>query len=238
MLALVISVETVCKLLREAQLHFVPGEIELENRVERTLATLPGGTMAWFPETDSGRVVLERERRVLKLLAERCTFRIPRIVYESPSGFDVREMVPGVHDPWRLYSLIQRDIALARRIGRSLGRIFGEQHTCIVFEDVSGWLPERPDWPLPLDEIRTKIPLVVVDKGLLAEIEKTLCTYEQQRSEPDDLVFAHGDLGLHNLAVDPQSLEVTGVFDYGGASWTDRHYDLRYTLFDFKREDL
>jgi len=45
-------------------------------------------------------------------------------------------------------------------------------------------------------------------------------------------------LGLHNLALDPETDAVNGVFDYDGAAWADRHHDFRYLLFDVGREDM
>src|SRR5262245_11732175 len=41
-------------------------------------------------------------------------------------------------------------------------------------------------------------------------------------------VLVHGDLGLHNLAIDPATDAVRGIFDYDSAAWADRHHDARY----------
>jgi len=43
---------------------------------------------------------------------------------------------------------------------------------------------------------------------------------------------------LHNLAFDPETDTVNGIFDYDGAVWADRHHDFRYLLFDVGREDM
>ena len=59
------------------------------------------------------------ERRVLGLLATRCSFRVPEILFVSNSGFDVRRMVPGRCDPWGLYRRCQDDRRLAQKIGRA-----------------------------------------------------------------------------------------------------------------------
>lgn len=45
-------------------------------------------------------------------------------------------------------------------------------------------------------------------------------------------------VGLHNLAFDPETDTVNGIFDYDGAVWADRHHDFRYLLFDVSREDM
>ena len=51
-------------------------------------------------------------------------------------------------------------------------------------------------------------------------------------------MLVHSDLGLHNIAVDPRTAEVQGVFDYDGAAWADRHHDFRYLVFDRKGDDM
>ncbi|HMI90241.1 MAG TPA: hypothetical protein VK509_02705, partial [Polyangiales bacterium] len=43
---------------------------------------------------------------------------------------------------------------------------------------------------------------------------------------------------LHNMAIDPQSHAVNGVFDYEGAAWADRHHDFQYLVFDFEGFEL
>jgi hypothetical protein len=53
-----------------------------------------------------------------------------------------------------------------------------------------------------------------------------------------DAVPPHWAVGLHNLALDPASDEVNGIFDYDSAAWADRHHDFRYLLFDVGRKDM
>jgi hypothetical protein len=55
---------------------------------------------------------------------------------------------------------------------------------------------------------------------------------------PEDRALIHGDVGLHNLALDPATDAVNGIFDYDSAAWADRHHDFRYLLFDAEREDM
>jgi hypothetical protein len=51
---------------------------------------LPGERIAWFPAPELGNQRLAIERRVLRLLEERCSYQAPRILFVSDSGFDVR----------------------------------------------------------------------------------------------------------------------------------------------------
>jgi hypothetical protein len=232
-----LSVEAACDTLRNAGLSLLSAQVHVEAREDRWLAVLPADRFAWFAANSRGRQRLGIERRVLRLLAERCSFQTPRILFESQQGWDLRAGVPGICDPWGLYRRILMDIPLARSIGRAIGSILVEQHTRVTHDDVMGWLPNRPQWPEPCDWIRQRLPRVINDRGLLSAIDGALDTYDRVAVGIHDRVLVHGDLGLHNIAVDPETSQVRGVFDYDGACWADRHHDFRYLLFDRKQDE-
>jgi hypothetical protein len=75
-----LTAETVSARLREAGLDVSPAEMRIEARDERWLVYLPGKQLAWFPANAKSRERLDVERRVLRLLAERCSFGSPGIV--------------------------------------------------------------------------------------------------------------------------------------------------------------
>jgi hypothetical protein len=225
-------------MLREAGIALSSADLRIERREERWAIWLPGERIAWLPASARGRERLAIERRVLRLLTERCTFATPRILFESAMGFDVRAMVPGHCDPWPLYERIKTDTALARQIGRAIGAILVEQHTRVTEADVAGWLPERVDWPEPTAVIKARLPQVIDDTALIAAISRVLDAYEAQSIDPADRVLVHGDLGLHNLAIDPTTNDVRGIFDYDGAAWADRHHDARYLVLAIPGEPV
>ena len=116
----------------------------VERRDERWLARLADGNLAWVAATMLGAAQLALERRVLRLLASRCSFRAPRVVFEAPDGrFDVRVPVPGESRPWELYERLRQDPALAARLGAALGAVLVQQHTRITALDVREWLPAQ-----------------------------------------------------------------------------------------------
>jgi hypothetical protein len=222
-----------CDALATVGVALDPAQVMLEARENRWLARLPQQRLAWFAACEDGRTQLMRERRVLQLIAQRCTFRVPRVVAVQPRGdFDVREMVPGVCDPVAVHAAICNDRHVARRIGESIGKILAEQHTRIESSEVASWLSPRPYWPESRAWIRERLPSVVSDAELIAVVDDMLAAYESVSVAKADCVLAHADLGLHNLSVDPQSYEVQGIFDYEGAVWADRHHDFRYLLID------
>jgi hypothetical protein len=233
-----LTTATACPALCEAGLSYPADALRIAARDERWAVSLPDGHIAWFPASEAGASRLAVERRVLGLLAERCSFRVPEVLFASNAGFDLRLMVPGQCDPWGLYYRCLADTGLARRIGRSLGAILVEQHTRIAEADVAGWLPRRVSWPEPGASIHERLPRVVDDRGLIRTLRDVIDVYEGTPVETGDCALVHGDLGLHNIATDPETDGVNGVFDYDGSAWADRHHDFRYLLFDIGREDM
>ena len=231
--------EQVRTLLAAAGFHVASGCAAVEAREDRWAAWLPGERMAWFPMNADGLQRLATERRVLRLLRARCSFQVPRVLFVAAAGWEVRALGPGVCDPWELFQQAQDDRALARRIGRSLGGILAEQHLRVRPEDAAGWLPEKLRWPKPREWTWARLPHVVQDAGLRRGIDRVLrrC-HEADDARPGGKVLVHGDLGLHNVAVNPQMAEVQGVFDYDGAAWADRHHDFRHLVFDTKGDDM
>jgi Phosphotransferase enzyme family len=233
-----LTAEAACEAVRSAGVTCSPEDVQIVARDERWAVSLPSERIAWFPASELGNRRLAVERRVLRLLAERCSFQAPRIFFVSACGFDVRQMVPGRCDPWDIFHRCKTDSGLAQRIGRSIGAILAEQHTKIDETDVAGWLPQRVAWPEPGHWIRQRLYQVVDDSDLIRVMEQVIERCEDVPVGPKDRVLVHGDVGLHNLAFDPQSDAVNGIFDYDGAAWADRHHDFRYLLFDVDREDM
>lgn len=182
---------------------------------------------------------LRTERRVLRLVGARCSFRVPRVLFESSDGkLDVREPVPGVSDPWAAYSVVRDNPERARRLGAAIGAMLAEQHSRIAAADAASWLPQKPEWPEQRDWVRERLPTVVDDRVLIERALAVMSDYESVVVEEFDRTLAHADLGLHNIALDAGSGDVNGIFDYGGAAWTDRHHDFRYLILDFESRAL
>ena len=116
--------------------------------------------------------------------------------------------------------------------------MLAEQHSCIGEAEVTGWLPRRVAWPEASDWIRERLPHVVDDDDLVSIMGGAIERYEAVTVDEADRVPVHGDVGLHNLALDPETDRVNGVFDYDSAAWADRHHDFRYLLFNVGREDM
>jgi Phosphotransferase enzyme family len=214
---------TAVALLSAAGITCSAEEVQVIGREERWAVPIGGGRIAWFPASERGGARLTVERRVLSLIAERCSFQTPRLLFVSPRGFDIRGMVAGRCDPWGLYHRSKADPKLAQGIGRAIGAILAEQHTRISEADVVGWLPRHVAWPETSDRIRKRLPMVVDDDGFIRAMEEVIELYEAVPVRADDRVLIHGDVGLHNLALDAESDCVNGIFDYDCAAWADRY---------------
>ncbi|HMG56355.1 MAG TPA: aminoglycoside phosphotransferase family protein, partial [Kofleriaceae bacterium] len=220
--------------LREAGVDIAADALAPEPRDGRIVVALPGERLAWFPTSDDGRALLARERRVLRVIAEHCRFAVPRILHESPAGWDLRARVPGRVDPWAVYHRLTSEPALARSIGAAMGAILAEQHSRVPCAALDG-LPLRPGWPVPTAQILGALPEVTDASDVHAAAPPVLAALD---ALPDhDRVLVHGDMGLHNLALDPDTDAVLGVFDYGDACLADRHRDFRYLVFDLGADE-
>jgi|SRR5579859_991499 len=226
------SLEGACAALRAADIAVAPAEVTLEARDGRCLMRLAEDRLAWFADGERGRELMARERRVLRLLAARCKFAVPRVIFEADDGaFDVRAAVPGLVDPWGVLARMKVDRAMAVRMGTEIGAWLAEQHTRVAAADVAGWLPSSVLWPEPTGWIRQRLPRVVADLALYARIDAMLSRYDATIVAEEERALVPGDVGFHNLALDPATWAVRGIFDYEGAAWADRHHDFRYLFF-------
>jgi aminoglycoside phosphotransferase (APT) family kinase protein len=213
--------------LRRADIAVDETRVQVESRKGRTLVRLDDDRIAWSPDEPEGRVAIENERRILRLVEKYCRFRAPRIHYEDAEGWDVRAMVPGVAATDFLKQ-VRTDPRGAERTGAALGRIPAEQHSRIPASELA-WLARIPSWPQ--SAAIANLPRVIEDVRLIARMSRALEHREEIATSVSDAVLVHGDLGPWNLAVSLATGEVQGVFDYGDAVFGDRHQDFKCMQF-------
>lgn len=194
--------------------------------------------MAWFARSSRGLKSLRSERAVLRLLASRCTFRAPRVLLEAADGgFDVREMVPGECEPARIWNEVCSSPTLALRVGTDVGKILAEQHSRVQENDLSGLVPDRPPWPPAIDDVLDGLSRVR-DSWASGSAPTIMAEYERVSGSAKSRALVHTDVGFHNLAVDPETRSINGLFDYGDAAWADPHHDFRYLVLDIDQWEL
>jgi aminoglycoside phosphotransferase (APT) family kinase protein len=224
--------------LAAAGIEIDTSDVTLLPRDDRFVARLPDDRIAWFPTNASGAERLEREARVLALLARHCRFRVPIVAHHMPSGWQLRRSVPGRVDPFSTYHNVRADRGFASAVGEAMGRVLADQHRNVPPAELEGWLPRRPAWPAPKASIERDLACVTDDRQLIARALQLIDRYEDAEATVADRVLAHTDFGFHNVVVDPTGGEVVGVFDYDDAAFADYHHDFKYLLLDIEDEAL
>lgn len=214
-----------------------PAEVKLLPRDNRFAARLPHHRIAWFPTDPLGRQRLVREARALGLIERYCSFRAPRLLHQSASGWQLRAEVPGTVDPFAVYHRVRDDQRFAATLGGNFGRLLADQHLSIPSSELGDWLLPRPGWPPPPAQVAADLPRVTDDRALIDQALALLARCEATEAAIDDRVLAHTDFGFHNMVVTAEGA-VVGMFDYDEASLTDRHYDFRYLLLDDRDDTL
>jgi aminoglycoside phosphotransferase len=229
-----LSAELIRSRLLEVNLDIPQERILFEQRDGRWLVQWSSDQLAWFAATEEGAARLTFERDILALVQYRCSFPIPRIIYSAPDkAFDIRTKLAGIVDPALLHERLRNDSNVASRLGCWIGAALAELHAVIKQDSVPAWLPQKASWPEPASWIRERLPAVIGNNPLIAEINSLLDDYEELHVADEDLVLAHADLGLHNIVVAAGSLQPCGLIDFESAAYVDRHYDFRYLVFDF-----
>jgi aminoglycoside phosphotransferase (APT) family kinase protein len=202
-----------------------PQAIELEHRGWRWHATLPGDRMMFVPVDDDGAHRLVGERRLLAEIGPRLSFAVPRPLGAIDGPVDVRQRVrgePGVGWTHR----IAEDVGLAAAFADDLARVLAELHRALDDHELRTLArPVRAD-EYPLAEPRLRPVIASLPAEIRGLSHSALDRYAALEPEPDVLV--HNDLALHNLAFDPSTLRVAGLFDFEEAARAGRHRDFKY----------
>ena len=189
--------------------------------------TLPGDRLMVVPIDEVGAQRLVRERRLLAALGPRLSFAVPRPLGAMEGPLDIRQRVPGETGRRFHWSTLE-DPVLATAYAGDLARVFAELHLTFTAAEAAELTGSyRPDsYPLPPERLAAVVDSLPseVHTRLRAAIDR----YREILALPSDPVLVHGDVGTHNLAFDPVTRRVTGLFDFEEASCADRHFDFKY----------
>lgn len=197
----------------------------------RTIA-LEDGLFAVVARGAEGLAIVERERGVLAAVWGRLPVSTPELLWVAEDrAVDLRRGVPGLVDPAALFRRVGVDRGFATAIGGEIGALLAVFHGLEIDDALAASLPRRVSWPEPSPLLRERLPRVIDDPPLLAAIDRALERLDAFDPPAADRRLVHSDVGLHNLAIDPTSLRLRGIFDFAEAALADRHWDLRHLLW-------
>lgn len=186
-----------------------------------------------FPRYKEGMALMRREVNFLRGIASRTTLPVPDPIYthldaDKPGDlFMGYRLLPGV-PLWRTAVFAQSDAKVLNRWAGQLAGFLHELHA-IPADDLPGEWPVvdgRQEWAALYGEIRQSLfPLMRPDarRGVREHFEAYL-------DDPALHVYSptprHGDFGSGNILHDPDSLDITGIIDFGFAAVGDPAVDI------------
>jgi aminoglycoside phosphotransferase (APT) family kinase protein len=224
----------ICRALTQAGYvaHGVPQRPEF--RSWRWLSKLPQGRIAFFVDHPEGVERMGRERALLDLIGQRVSFAVPLVEHVSPDGrLQIRRMVAGVTS----FGGRGRERALASsRAGPlfagELGRALAELHVSVSPAEAEALgVPMRDPAPRAVKDLRERLSGRLPEQAVNAVLTAWEIDYQPEAAG----VLTHGDLWAGNLAIDPDTGGLVGMFDFEDAAIADRHIDF-FALHSFGDE--
>jgi hypothetical protein len=198
-----LTAEFVREALPSAGVSCAPKDVVLVARDQRWAVSLPGERIALFAASELGNRRLDIERHVLRLLAERRSYQVPRLFFVSDRGFDLRQMVPGRCDPWGLFHRCQTDLNLAHKSAIPLARSSRSNISKLTKRTWLDGFHNVSSGQSQVSGCASGLSHVVDDHDLIRIMDQVIERYEAVPVGAEDRALVHGDVGLHNLALDP-----------------------------------
>ena len=178
---------------------------------------------------------VEREARLLDLLAEVSPLPVPRPVFVAPDdGCLAYEWLDGVP----LLDVHVRD-ADREAIAGGLGTLLRALHD-VDADRLAGLVEVDDTSGVELLELTTTEYEAAAAAEVPARARPAIEAFLAATPPPpaDALTFSHNDLGIEHVLVDPQSTQVTGVIDWSDAALTDPARDFGLIHRDLGPEAL
>ena len=205
----------------------MPGELRLERRHGRWIARLPGNRLALVADNASAAARLAREAKLLRLLRPRVSFGLPSVEFDG-ADLQVRALVPGLqiggegHE--RAFAARPQGMKLASDLGGALAQL----HCALTRTEAEEFGPANMDTLPAVDVLRARLQDTLPDPLTAGAFDRLLDLYGAYAPHEGDIVLAHGDLWAGNMAVDPETGALNGLFDLDDAGLADRHVDFMY----------
>lgn len=219
---------TVSAALRSlAGLKIPPHQITLRQRHGRWVGHLPDDRLVFVADTPAAAARLTREAKLLELLRSRVTFGLPRIQC-ADSTLQVRIPVLGAQVGGEGRERIFAATPHAMRLADDLGRALAELHHALTNEEAEEIGPAYIDVLPESVVLRARLEGKLPDAHTAKALDRLLDLYGNGEPRAQDFVLVHGDLWGGNMAVDPETGALRGLFDFDDSGLADRHIDFIY----------
>ncbi|MEO8245167.1 MAG: aminoglycoside phosphotransferase family protein, partial [bacterium] len=179
-----------------------------------------------FPRNPVALASLQREAGLLHLLKGRLTLSVPDMVlHQGPPVFSAHPKLPGAHLLAGTYANVSE--AGKARLAEVLGQFYAELHAIPVAQArLAGALPIGR-WRSAADIERLALPLLPPKIRMAAEV--ALADYAGMSG--DQTIYGFFDGHGWNMAFDPQSEVLNGIYDFADSGIGDLHQDFVYGNF-------
>jgi aminoglycoside phosphotransferase (APT) family kinase protein len=166
---------------------------------------------------------LEREARLLALLRPAVRLRVPDLTYRPGSPPSSRhDLIPGVQLLAPVYNRLGE--AARDRLAHDLAQFHLDCHSVPAAALIEAGAGEVDDWPDPTPAMADAAPPAL--RPLAREI---LDGWQALPPDPEGTVWGHFDAHGWNMAFDPASETLNGIYDFGDSGFGPLHRDLCYS---------
>lgn len=200
---------------------------------DNLVADVNGEWIFRFPRTETFRTTLEREQILLASLHNKITMPIPYYEYiGSRTMFVGYRKILGQPLFRDLYLSLSEEVR--QQIAESLALFLHQLHHSVNIDDARMWGYENyhVSYNWIEDELLGTLPSPEIERIVIEALEYARANPTQS----GDLVLIHNDLHGENLAFDPISQQVNGVFDFSDAVIGD--YAVEFGKFFLIDQDL
>lgn len=206
--------------------QFVGGNFVLLTAGWDSLALECDGWIFKFPRNAEAERRLRREAVLLAFLRPRVTMTLPQMqMHDGPQPFSQHRKIPGEMLDSVDYDLLDdgRRNALALR----MAQLYAELHALPPGRMQSVGAVAVDPWMAPDDILADAEPRL--PRQLLPFLKRTVKAYRKLKIAPEELVFGYFDGHGWNMAFDPVTGLLNGVYDFADSGLGARHRDLSYS---------
>lgn len=216
------ATETLIELVIAARPDLAGAPVERFDSGFDFIALSVGDMIFRFPRDAEGEAALRREAAILDAIRPRLTMAVPKLtLIEGAAVFSAHPALPG-------RTLLTEDyLALPQgardRLGADLGRFLGEMHLIPPALTAGFADGETRVWPTAEQLEASALPHL--PQGFHGIARAQLASYAALPPDPLGEAFSHFDAHGWNMAFDPISGRLNGIFDFGDARIGPVHED-------------